>query len=231
MLKLGRFLGIPVYAHWSTLLLAAYIAFFVYPSYGANVSDSTVWRLVENLAVAFILIGTIVVHELAHSFVARRLHIPVASIVLFGLGAGAMLEHEPRRARDEFFIAVVGPLASFVIAGICFLLKSVVAEQGSWDVLKMPLQALAWMNLILAIFNLVPAFPMDGGRVLRSAFWALTANYRKATVIAVYAGFGFAALMGVLGLSVILQGSLVGVMWLFLAYFLYASGKQYLANS
>ena len=231
MLNLGRLLGIPIYAHWSTLLLAAYIAFFVYPSYGANVSDSTAWHLVENLAVAFILIATIVVHEFAHSLVARRLHIPVASIVLFGLGAGAMLEHEPRRARDEFFIAVVGPLASFSIAGMCFILEAMAKGQDFGALFVAPLHALAWMNLILAIFNLVPAFPMDGGRVLRSAFWALTANYRKATVIAVYAGFGFAALMGVLGLSVILQGSFVGVMWLFLAYFLYASGKQYLVNS
>jgi len=231
LLKFGRLLGIPIYAHWSTLLLAAYIAFFVYPSYGANISDSIVWRLVENVSVAVVLLGALIVHELAHAVVAQKKDIQVSSITLFGLGAGAMLTHDPRRPRDEFFIAVVGPLASFIIAGICFVLKGVVTEQGSWDVLKMPLQALAWMNLILGIFNLIPAFPLDGGRVFRSAFWALTSSYRKGTIVAVYVGFAFAGLMAIFGLFVILQGVFAGAMWLFLAYFLYVIGKRYLASA
>lgn len=158
------------------------------------------------------LFASIVFHELAHAIVARRFDLPIAGITLFIFGGVAEMEDEPPTAASEFLVAVAGPIASFALAGGLYLLLL-----GGAGGLGAPVEAviayLALINAILAVFNLLPAFPLDGGRILRSGLWWWSGDLRRATRIASICGAVLGiALMG-LGVLNIVGGNFVGGMW------------------
>ncbi len=185
--KLGRILGFQINVHWSWLFIFVLVTLSFaegfkdpYPGW----ADSRRW--VVGAAVAMIFFLSILLHEMSHSVLARRYGIPVSGITLFVFGGVSSLEREPDNARQEFWIALVGPLMSMflalVFAGAYFALRPL--DEGASDVSL----TLAIINLAIGIFNLVPGFPLDGGRVLRSVYWARNRNILDATRIASNAG-------------------------------------------
>lgn len=162
------------------------------------------------------LLISIVFHETAHSLVARHYDIPIRGITLFIFGGVAEMTGEPRRPRDELLMAAAGPAASLLLAAIFHALLLGVTAWASLVAVAGVLRYLALINFILALFNLVPAFPLDGGRIFRAALWSWRGDLVWATRIAAGAGNLFGALLILLGLIAILQGHFVDGMWRFL---------------
>jgi CBS domain-containing protein len=142
--------------------------------------------------------------------VARAVGIPIRGITLFLFGGVAEMEDEPPSAWSEFLMAIAGPAVSAVMAGVFWILSRV-ADAPS---IVVPLQYLAWINLAVLLFNLVPAFPLDGGRVLRSALWGMLGNLRRATYIASLCGQAFAWLLIAVGISNFVAGQIFYGLWL-----------------
>ena len=195
-LKLGKLLGIDVYLHFTFLLLLAFLGFYY-------------WRATHNVdaalrGVAFIvaLFGCVVLHELGHALMARRYGIKTRDITLLPIGGIARLEKMPEKPRQELWVALAGPAVNVVIAGVLFV--GLAATGGFTPVEELGVtggsfwQRLLMLNLFLVAFNLLPAFPMDGGRVLR-ALLAMRLGRRRATAIAANVGQGMAILFGIFG--------------------------------
>ena len=219
--RLGRIAGIEIGVHYSWILAFILIAWSLaqgfFPQYYPGWDLVIYW--VTGILAALFLFVSVLVHELAHSLVAISRGLPVRSITLFIFGGVSNIEREPERPRVEFVVAVVGPLASLALAGLFWGLQQVVGEQGS------PLTALlgylALINALLAGFNLLPGFPLDGGRMLRSILWSTTGNLTRATNIAAMVGrlFGW----GLIGFGVfqLLAGNFLGGLWIaFIGWFL-----------
>lgn len=230
---IGRIFKIPVYLHYSWFIIFALITF----SFGeefkqANPSWSPVQYWLLGAIISVLFFASIVFHELSHSLVAIYYKIPVDSITLFVFGGISRIHREADNAKQEFNIAFVGPLSSFVLAGIFFLIASFTAHKSMIQVLCVYMGVI---NLMLGVFNLIPGFPMDGGRVLRAAVWAGTKNYDKATRIASRSGQLIAYLMIILGIWAIVQpssaprviGGQFGGLWLaFIGWFLLTASQE-----
>jgi Zn-dependent protease/CBS domain-containing protein len=161
------------------------------------------------------LFASVVVHELAHSLVARRFGIGMRGITLFIFGGVAEMGGEPPSPKAEFLVAVAGPVMSFAI-GLAGLGLSALGRLGAWPATPMAvLGYLAWANLVLALFNMVPAFPLDGGRILRSILWRWKGSLRWATLVCSRIGTGFGFLLIAGGLLLVIQGNWSGL-YLFL---------------
>ena len=186
----------------------------VFPHYFKGFSNTTYWWM--GVAGALGLFVSIVFHEFCHSIVARGFGLPMKGITLFIFGGVAEMNEEPQSPKVEFFMAIVGPLSSILLAGILFLIQKA-GKAINWPA---PVDAvliyLAWLNLILAGFNLVPAFPLDGGRVLRSILWAIKKNLRWATHVASGFGSAFGLLLIILGVFSFIGGNFIGGIWYFL---------------
>ncbi|MFO7871460.1 MAG: site-2 protease family protein [Kiritimatiellia bacterium] len=158
------------------------------------------------------LFASIIIHEMSHSLAGRRFGIPMKGITLFMFGGVAQMSEEPRTPRGEFYMAAAGPLASFALAGMLYGVYAVTKS-----VLPVPatgvIRYLAWINVIVAFFNLLPAFPLDGGRILRSMLWAWKKNLRWATGISSDIGSGFGLVLIILGIVNLLGGGFVGGLW------------------
>jgi len=169
---------------------------------------------------ALFLFLSVLLHELAHSVVARSRGIEVEGITLFIFGGVAEMRKEPERALDEFLLTIVGPLSSLALAGIFMGLARVFAVLGLAPA-EVVAGTLATLNLVLAIFNMVPAFPLDGGRVLRSVLWRLTGDPYRATRWATWVGRGFGWLLIAYGVFLVVNGvQFAGVWGIFLGWFL-----------
>lgn len=222
--RVARILGIDIRIHISWVLIFLIVTYLL-----ANRELPRSWsdskQIVVAVITAVLFFSSVVVHELAHSVVARRFQMTVSSITLFALGGVANLTKEPTSARAEFFMAGAGPLMSLGIAGGFAVLQRIGPSLLDVDGIRTttpPLNYLININIAVAIFNLVPGFPLDGGRVLRSVIWALTGNRSAATRIAARAGQIVAGLLALGGAITIFDGDSLGV-WLFvLAYFLYS---------
>ena len=191
---LGRFADIDVRIHWTFLLLPAWI-YFSKVAAGSGVVAATV-------AVLFVLaiFGCVVLHEYGHALTARRFGIGTRDITLLPIGGVASLNRMPRNPLQELAIAVAGPAVNVVIAAALFIALPMIATTSLLPVAVIGfLSKLAWVNVALVVFNMLPAFPMDGGRVLRATL-ALVMPYAKATRIAVRVGRFAAVGLGVLGL-------------------------------
>jgi len=161
------------------------------------------------------LFVSIVIHELCHSLVANAYHLPMRGITLFIFGGVAEMGGEPESPKVEFLMALAGPLASIAIGLGCGLLR--MATDGVWSAPVVGVIAyLAWINLMLAAFNMLPAFPLDGGRVLRSALWYFQGDLGRATRIAARIGTGFGFLMMVMGGWQLFSGNMISGIWYFL---------------
>lgn len=197
--RLARVSGIDVKIHWSLLIIAGLFVFmFATSTFPAMVPGETgffYWTLGIVGAVIFFL--SVLIHEFSHSFVAQRLGYKVSDIVLFIFGGVSTIESEPRRARDEFAIAFVGPASSVVLGGVFWVLALAVSSipgrlaQGALALF----QYMAIINIVLAVFNMIPGFPLDGGRVLRAIIWGVTKNFRSATrasgIVGQFVAYGF----------------------------------------
>ncbi|MFA5889493.1 MAG: site-2 protease family protein [Actinomycetota bacterium] len=197
-LRIARPFGIDlrVDPSWSVSLLI--LSAFAYEMIVPSVAPHAVTGARAALAVVFALpiAACIVVHELAHSLVARAWGVPVRGITLFAFGGVSQMDGEAPSAVSEYQIAVAGPLASVMIAGLMAGVARGIAADGH---LSGPWGAIAVVNLYLALFNLLPAFPMDGGRILRSLLWAGSCSRARATKVAALAGRGFAVLFIAVG--------------------------------
>ena len=172
---------------------------------------------------SILLFASVLIHELAHSFVARARGLQASSITLFIFGGVSNLAGDAKSATTEFLIAVVGPLTSFVLAGIAFAVASFVDEPR----ISVVASYLFSINLLLGIFNLIPGFPLDGGRVLRAILWGTTGSQRRATNWAALGGKLVAYGMFGVGILMVLQGNLVGGVWLAaIAWFLHNAASS-----
>jgi Zn-dependent protease/CBS domain-containing protein len=215
-IKLGRIFGFEINVHWSWF----FIFFLVTATFATNLLEEVYpdWtssrRWIVASAISLIFFLSILLHEMSHSVLARTYGIPVSSITLFVFGGVSNLEKEPETARQEFFIAVVGPVTSLLIAALLFgvyqAFRSV--EEGVAAVAA----NLAMINLAIGIFNLLPGFPLDGGRVLRSAFWAQNRNLLSATRIASIIGQLVAYFIMALGVIAFFIGEYITGIWFFL---------------
>tara|TARA_R110002049_G_scaffold182485_2_gene350371 strand:- start:111854 stop:112840 length:987 start_codon:yes stop_codon:yes gene_type:complete len=211
---LGKIAGIDLRLHWTFLLLPAWI-YFANLAAGSGAVAATVAVLF-----VFAVFGCVVLHELGHSLTARRFGIHTKDITLLPIGGVAALERIPRTPWQELAIAVAGPAVNVVIATMLFLGLPLITWSGIVPTTGLTfLMNLAWVNVALVLFNMLPAFPMDGGRVLRAAL-ALTMPYRKATGIAANVGQFVAIGFGLVGL---MTGN---VLLVFVAGFVYLAARS-----
>lgn len=230
-IKLGRVFGVEIGLHYSWFLIALLITLSLAAQFSLNNpdwSDSLRWGLAITTALLFF--AAIVAHELSHALVARLRGLPVRSITLFALGGVAQIEKEAPDAKTEFWMGIVGPITSLVIGGICL---SIALALG-WTPPGFPsrplpamLMWLGYINIMLAVFNMIPGFPLDGGRVLRGILWWLTGDAKRATTIAARVGqfiaFGFI----VLGLVRFFGGAGFGGLWIaFIGWFLLSASRE-----
>lgn len=217
-LRLFSLFGFEVSIDASWLLLGALIAWTlavsVFPAITPDLARATYWMMA--LAATLGLLMSIVFHETAHSLVARHYGMPIRGITLFIFGGVAEMTAEPSRPRDELLMAAAGPAASLLLATMCYALLIGVQAANGPVALAGVLWYLAFLNAILAVFNLVPAFPLDGGRIFRAVLWSWRGDLVWATRIAAGAGSLFGALLIVLGLIGVLQGDFIGGIWRFL---------------
>jgi Zn-dependent protease len=216
-IPLGRVHGIPVGAHWSTfvavIVIAQVVAVSVLPQAAPGQSPLAYWTAGVLAALAFM--ASLLVHELAHALTANRLGVGVRRIDLWLLGGVSQLSAAPATPRAEFLISVAGPGASALTGGLAFGAGTALAAWGAPAVVVSPVLWLAVANGVLAVFNLVPAAPLDGGRVLAAAVWWRTGDERRGTKAAAVAGRAFGVALAALGLTQVFAGVLTGL-WLVL---------------
>jgi len=232
-IKLGRVFGVEIGLHYSWLIIAVMIATSLSGYFQATHpgwDTAVVWASAGLTALLFFM--ALVAHELAHALVAKAQGLPVRAITLFALGGVAQIEGEPANAKSEFRMAIVGPLASAVIGAGC-LAAAWAAGWQPWTNPEDPFVAvlvwLGYINISLAVFNMIPAFPLDGGRVLRAVVWRVTRNALRATRIAARVGKTIAVLIVVLGVLRFTAGAGFGSLWIaFIGWFLFdAAGSSY----
>ncbi len=235
-IKLGRIAGIEIGLHYSWLLIALLIAFSLaarfqalHPDWGSSVAWLTA------IITAGLFFASIVVHELSHAMVAKMRGLPVHSITLFALGGVAKIEKEAADAKTEFWMGIIGPITSAVIGllflGLSWLLGWAALSEPGTPVMAM-LVWLGYINLLLAAFNMLPGFPMDGGRVLRALVWWKTGNQARATRIAAATGLFLAFGFIVLGIVSVFQGAGFGGLWIaFIGWFLLNAARATYAQN
>jgi Zn-dependent protease/CBS domain-containing protein len=215
-LKIGRYAGIDVYMHLTFLLLVGWVG-LIHWQQGRSLA-----AVAAGVVFILLLFACVTLHEFGHALAARRFGIRTRDIILLPIGGVARLERMPERPLQELGVALAGPAVNVVLAAALFLWLSVTARMAPLDELSWTggplLERLLAANLFLALFNLLPAFPMDGGRVLR-ALLATRLDYARATQVAAGIGQGMALLFGFLGLT-------GNPMLLFIAFFIWIGAAQ-----
>jgi len=230
-IKLGRVFGVEIGLHYSWLLIALLITFSLAGTFHKNNpgwSDELRWGLA--IVTAILFFASIVVHELSHALVAKLRGLPVRSITLFALGGIAQIEKEAADAKTEFWMGIIGPITSFVIGAICLAITIALGWTPP-EFPQRPLPAmLMWLGLInigLAAFNMIPGFPLDGGRVLRGIIWWITGNPKRATTIAARVGQVIAFAMIVYGVFQFFRGTGINGLWMaFIGWFLLSASRE-----
>ncbi len=216
-ITLFELLGFKVRVDVSWLFLALLVTWSLarglFPVWYEGFSPATYWWM--GIAGMIGLVFSLIFHELSHSLVARHYGLSIKGITLFIFGGVAEMAEEPKDAKTEFLMAIAGPIASFVLALGFYLLASFGVARGLPVPFTGVLVYLSFVNLLLGGFNLIPAFPLDGGRMLRAALWYWRGDLRQATRIASGAGKGFGLLLMMLGALNIVTGNFIGGMWWF----------------
>lgn len=227
--KLGKILGFEISIDWSWLLIFFLVIYTLavgyFPTFYPDFTSTTNW--VMGVVAALLLFVSVLLHELSHSLVARRYGTQVKGITLFLFGGVSQTTDEPKTPKEEFWMAIAGPVISFVLALAFYLLGGLGAVMGWSTPIVAVFSYLALINMLLGVFNLVPGFPLDGGRVLRSIIWSATNNLTKATRYASYIGQGFGYVLMGFGFLDILNRNLVGGLWMiFIGWFLAGAARN-----
>ncbi|SDZ40346.1 Zn-dependent protease (includes SpoIVFB) [Jannaschia faecimaris] len=228
-IRLTRVAGIDIRLDASWFLIAALLTWSLAEGYfpalvpGTGPAELLIAALISMLG----LFGSLILHELSHAMVARAYGMSVEGITLFVFGGVAELRNEPPDALTEFRVAIVGPLASLAIAAIFLMARWVAAAVGAADLAVAVLEYISLANFVLAVFNLLPAFPLDGGRVLRAFLWRRSRDFAQATRTADRISTGIALAMMTLGGIQILWGAGAAGLWpVLLALFILAASHS-----
>lgn len=223
----GTFFGIQLRIDYSWFVIFALIAWSVITSYLPSETHglSDIVLTVAGLVVTIIVFVSLIAHEYAHSIVANHLGLKVKRITLFIFGGASELQHEPDSARTELLMTIVGPLTSLAIAGLFWLLW-VLGRHAHLTALIVVSRPVAIINLLLGLFNLLPAYPLDGGRIFRSIVWLIRKDFMKATKIATDGGVMLSYFLIALGLLALLGGDIIGGLWFaIIGFFLNQSAR------
>lgn len=214
-IELFKLFGFSVRIDLSWLVIAVLITWSLasgwFPQYDTELSQETYWWM--GVAGTLGLFASIIFHEMSHSLIARRFGLPMKGITLFIFGGVAEMDEEPPSAKAEFWMAVAGPAASAVLVGLFALLTMRASAAGWPEPMHHILHYLATINAVLIVFNSIPAFPLDGGRVLRAGLWHWKRDLSWATRTSSQVGSMFGIMLIVLGVFAFLSGNFVGGMW------------------
>jgi Zn-dependent protease/predicted transcriptional regulator len=228
-MRIGKILGIPIYLHATWVIIFAGITYSLamqFEQQNPGWSPAQQWSVGVFTSVLFF--ASLLFHELAHSVVAQHYQIRVLSITLFIFGGVASIERDPSRAMQEFNIAIAGPLSSGLLA---FLFVGLAAIFPANETVKSSAIWLGSMNGWLALFNLLPGFPLDGGRIFRAILWGATKNFSRATRIAGSSGRLIAYAMILVGGFAVFKGSLAPGLWsVFIGFFLLNAAQESVAQ-
>ena len=230
-IKLGRIFGIEIGLHYSWIIIALLITFSLaghFREHNSAWGEGVIWA--TSVVTALLFFTTIIVHELSHATVAQARGLPVRSITLFALGGVAEIEKDAPDAKTEFWMGIVGPITSLLIGVICLFVSLAFGWRPDGFPATPLLAMLVWLgyiNIMLGIFNLVPGFPLDGGRVLRAIVWCITGDATRATSIAARLGqivaFGFI----MLGIFRFFSGAGIDGLWIaFIGWFLLSASRE-----
>jgi Zn-dependent protease/predicted transcriptional regulator len=228
-LNLFKLFGFQVKIDFSWVFIAVLIAWSLstglFPFQYQGLSTRTYW--IMGIIGSLGLFLSIIIHEFSHSLAARRYGMHMKGITLFIFGGMAEMSDEPPSPRAEFMMAVVGPVTSILLAGVFYVIYIAGATQGQPNPVNGVVRYLAFINALLAAFNVVPAFPLDGGRMLRSVLWGVKGDLRWATRVSARIGSGFGILLIGIGIFNVFAGNFIGGMWWFLiGMFLYSAAKM-----
>jgi len=231
-IRLFKVFGIPVEINVSWFIIFGLVSWslvsFYFPTHYPSFSVTTHW--VMGLVAALLLFVSVILHELGHSVVAKTHGVPIKRITLFLFGGVSQLGKESADPITEIKIAVAGPAVSYVLMMVFFVLGYVVSRGASPEGVVPVLRYLAYVNGILGTFNLIPGFPLDGGRLLRAILWKVTGNLRRATYVASRVGGVIGVIFIALGFLLVFRGAFIGGLWLVLIGFFLrqAAGASYL---
>jgi len=217
-IPLFKLFGFKVNVDLSWFILAVLVSWSLakslFPHYYKGFSNETYWWM--GIAGAVGLFISIIFHEFSHSLVARQFGLPMKGITLFIFGGVAEMESQPKSPKVEFLMAIAGPISSIFLGSLLYFIRSAGQTMGWSKPLNGVLQYLMVINFILAGFNLLPAFPLDGGRILRSILWSIKGNLRWATHVASGLGSAFGIFLIVFGFLNFITGNFIGGIWYFL---------------
>ncbi len=226
--KVGKIAGFPIALNWSVVIIAWLLTWNLatnsFPHHASGHAELTYW--LTGFAAAMVLLASLLTHELAHALVAQRYGVQVHGLTLWMFGGIAIFESEPDTPRADFRIALAGPATSFGLA-VAFGAATVGAR--ALDGAHLVVVSATWLagiNLMLAIFNMFPGAPLDGGRILRALLWRLHGDRLRATISAARAGTVVALLLIGVGLLEIVAGIRMGGLWMmFIGWFLFTNAR------
>ena len=230
-LTVGRIIGIPVRIHYTLWLVLLLIAWSVADGYlPQSIDPATRWAV--GIVSAILLFVSVFLHELSHSYIAKKNGLPIARITLFFFGGVSELSEEPKDPALEVRMAAAGPLTSFLIAIILGALWYLNVVLGGPLSVIATLKYTAYLNGVLGAFNLIPAFPLDGGRVLRGSLWKRSKNLLNATANATRVSEGISLIMMAVGLFFVIFGDFVNGLWIiFLGWFIRSGAETSLRQT
>lgn len=227
-IKIGRISGIDIAIHPTWLIAVIFIAWTIASLFERSYSSWSETQYWTGAVIgALALFGSVLIHELAHSITAQRLGLPVEGITLFIFGGVSQIRGRYRRARDEFLVAFAGPLSSLILGGLALLLwLSLRPDRGDPSLIVGIIFYLGFMNVLLGVFNMLPGFPLDGGRVLRSIVWGWSNSESTATRIAAGVGNIVAWVLIGVGIFQFASGNTLGGIWMvFIGLFLQSASR------
>ncbi|HKZ02988.1 MAG TPA: site-2 protease family protein [Pyrinomonadaceae bacterium] len=217
-IKLGRIFGIQVGLHYSWLIIALLVTLSLsghFSTHNPEWGRSVIWA--SAIITGLLFFAAIIVHELSHAAVAKMRGLPVRSITLFALGGVALIEKEAADAKTEFWMGIAGPITSALIGFVCLVLAFFLGWAPETGPQSPPIAILMWLgyiNVALAIFNMIPGFPLDGGRVLRAIIWWITGDAARATRVAARVGQFVAFAFIIWGIFRFFGGEGFGGLWI-----------------